>query len=163
MSERLSPLTQRVRRLLGTTSLAPAPINDAAPRPLTRAGDTAALFEARVAKLSHLIEELRAVDLQREDELRALREQIARAQHRSHPDLATILAPTIAELDIALLIGRGLLAPPSEPPQTTLFERMRARVAAHNPETLRQREQLAALVDRLATVRSYLAALAAER
>jgi hypothetical protein len=161
VSDRLSPINQRVRRLLGTGSLNHADFSDQVqpPAPPSR-GDTGTLFEARIAKLSHVLDELRAVDMQREYELRALREQLLIAHERARRELCAALAPALTEIDVLLHRGKALLAPPEEPPATP-FDRMRARRASQHSEA-RQREQLAALVAHLAAVRAQLAALAEE-
>lgn len=158
MSDRFSPLNQRVRRLLGTGGLDHAgldgPGQPGAPPPQD---DTATLFAARIAKLSHVLDELRAVDMQREYELRALREQLLIAHEHARRELSAALAPALTELDVLLHRGRALLTPPEEP-LATPFERMRARRAA-TPDT-RERDQIAALVAHLAAVRARIAALA---
>jgi len=158
VSERFSPLSQRVRRLIGSGSLVLAPADNPEPaRPAP--SPTSSLFEARIALLSHMLDELRTVDLQREDELRALREQIRHARQRARRELLAALAPALGEIDVLLQRGQSLLAPPPEPP-ATLFERMRAG-APPRPDP-QQREQVAAIVARLAVVRAQLAALGEE-
>lgn len=170
MSERLSPLTQRVRRLLGTGSLAPPTLpishergSEIAPLPHSQhhqphrpTSDSAALFETRIASLSHLLEELRSVDRQREAELRAMREQISDAHEQARLDLLRSLEQALAELDDALRISRTLLTPPEQLPATTLYERMRARIAAGQRPDSRQHELTRALLITLSGVRERL-------
>lgn len=140
VSDRLSPLSQRVRRLLGTGSLSldnhhrahaeadpPAERKPTAPVAGQRS-ETATLFEARITKLSHVLDELRAVDRQREAELRTLREQLSTAHEHTRHKLTENLHATLAQIDALLAIGQRLLDPPPLPPPTTLFERMRSRM-----------------------------------
>lgn len=167
MSERLSPLSQRVRRLLGTSALsldrpypahaAPEPVIDRpppAPAPASRS-ETGALFEARIAKLSHVLDELRAVDRQRESELRTLRDQLSVAHERARHELTQHLRATLGEIEALLAIGQRLLEPPPAPPPTTLFERMRSRMG-HRQLTPEQEAMVNEWVSRLRLVRERL-------
>ncbi len=149
--ERSSPLTQRVRRLLGTRELTARPATMARPRsPLP--GDTSALFESQLSQLSSTVSELRSADRRRDAELRALRSLVRDADERTR-DLRLVLA----EVDELIRAGRALLDLPEDQPQpTTLFERMRARIGATSRLDPRQREMLAELVARMASVREQI-------
>lgn len=114
MTERSSPLNQRLRRLLGTGNLSAPPVPTAE---TGRPRDTGLLFESQITRLSQALIDLRTIDQQREAELCALREQIGLAQGR------TQLA--LAELDALITLVERQVAP--APPADTLFERMRAR------------------------------------
>lgn len=151
--ERSSPLTQRVRRLLGTRELAVRPATMV--RPLsTVPGDTSALFESQLSQLSANLAELRAADRRRDAELRALRLIVRDADER-----ARSLDLVLTEIDDILRTGRMLIeAPEEQAPPTTLFERMRARIGATNRLDPRQRETLAEMVVRLTTIREQIRA-----
>ncbi len=139
MSERFSPLTQRVRRIL---SNAPSTIDLKhrngrislqLPAPSMRRSDPRLTFDARLARLNGLIEELRLADHQREAELCVLREQLRASRQVARREVSRNLLPLLAEVDLLLALGRTLLDPPPPLPPTTLFERMRARVNAAQP------------------------------
>lgn len=149
--ERSSPLTQRVRRLLGTRELAVRPTTMV--RPLSSVpGDTSALFESQLAQLSATLAELRAADRRREAELRVLRLIVRDADER-----ARSLNLVLTEIDDLLRAGQALIeAPEDSYPQTTLFERMRARIGASSRLDSRQREVLAELIGRLTGVREQI-------
>jgi hypothetical protein len=118
-------------------------------------GDTSALFESQLSRLSATIADLRAADRRRDAELRALR-----AIARDADDRARGLGSALSELDELLRAGRALLDMPEEPPQppTTLFERMRARISLTSRLDPRQRELLAELLVRMASVREQIRA-----
>lgn len=169
MSERLSPLSQRVRRLLGTSALSldhpyhPHAVQEPAERPTPTASpgsrsETGTLFEARITKLSHVLEELRAVDRQRESELRALREQLNTTHERARHELTQRLRATLGEIDALLAIGQRLLEPPPPPPPSTLFERMRSRMG-HRQLTPEQESIVGEWVAGLRLVRERLVEL----
>ncbi|NTW01878.1 MAG: hypothetical protein HGA19_11405 [Oscillochloris sp.] len=149
--ERSSPLTQRVRRLLGTRELAVR--SSTMVRPLSALpGDTSALFENQLAQLSTTLVELRAADRRREAELRALRAIVRDADER-----AQSLSIALTEIDELLRTARALLEAPEEPlQQTTLFERMRARISATSRLDPRQREVMAELIARMTNVREQI-------
>jgi hypothetical protein len=149
--ERSSPLTQRVRRLLGTRELAVRPSTMV--RPISAVpGDTSALFESQLSQLSSTLAELRAADRRRDAELRALRSIVRDADER-----ARSLDTALSEIDELLRAGRALLDTPDDtPPQTTLFERMRARIGATSRLDPRQREVLAELIARMTNVREQI-------
>jgi hypothetical protein len=167
VSERFSPLTQRVRRILGNNHTRAelvhhngrTPLRFAPPSP--RQLEPSPAFDARLARLSGLLEELRLADRQREAELRLLREQLRASRQIARREVARNLLPLLAEVDVLIALGRTLLDPPPPPPPTTLFERMRARVrAAQQPH-----EPPAALVtwiDTLVLLRSRIEALIEE-
>ncbi|PDW04275.1 hypothetical protein [Candidatus Viridilinea mediisalina] len=127
MSDRSSPLNQRLRRLLGTNSLH-AP--DQAPSGDKRPPDSSLLFESQITRLSQALLDLRTLDQQRASELCELRDQLRLTQSRVHAALH----------DLDELIGaiEGQLRPP--PPAATLFERMRASSTAPNLEPERRAE-----------------------
>lgn len=136
VSERYSPLTQRVRRILSDPPTA-ADVkhrNGHVAIPLTaptfRRSDPRLSFDARLARLNSLLEELRLADHQREAELRLLREQLRASRDTARREVARNLLPLLAEVDVLIALSRTLLDPPPPPPPTTLFERMRARVHA---------------------------------
>ncbi|MBX0328648.1 hypothetical protein K2Z83_13275 [Oscillochloris sp. ZM17-4] len=149
--ERPSPLTQRVRRLLGTHELVERPATMVRPL-LSVPNDTSALFESQLSQLSASLAELRAADRRRDAELRALRAIV-----RDADDRARSLGMALTEIDELLRAGRALLDPAEEPDQpTTLFERMRARIGGTNRLEPRQREVLAELLARMAGVREQI-------
>ncbi|NTV64685.1 MAG: hypothetical protein HGA65_14300 [Oscillochloris sp.] len=149
--ERSSPLTQRVRRLLGTREMAVRSATMV--RPLSSVpGDTSALFESQLAQLSATLAELRASDRRREAELRALRAIVRDADER-----ARSLDLVLAEIDDLLQLSQSLLETPEDQlPATTLFERMRARMGVTNRLDPHQREAISDLVARLSTVREQI-------
>lgn len=186
MTDHSSPLTQRVRRLLGTsrfvaqaepppTPAAPLAHGPAAP-PLTHAPagssvtphnprrpDTGALFESQITRLSLVLRELHAIDRAREAELHQLRERLAVAEAVARAELVERLTPTIAQLDALIGEAARLLQPqpPLEPPPTaTLFERMRAQSVAASDQT--RREALVAWASALLDLRTQLGALISE-
>lgn len=114
-------------------------------------GDTGTLFESQLSQLSATLAELRAADRRREAELRALRSLVREAGERSDG-----LRAALAEIDELLRAGRALLDAPEEPSPATLFDRMRARIGAASRLDPRQRELLAELVARMASVREQL-------
>jgi hypothetical protein len=123
-------------------------------RPIsTVPGDTSALFESQLSQLSSTLAELRAADRRRDAELRALRLIVRDADER-----ARSLDIALSEIDELLRAGRALLDAPDDTPQqtTTLFERMRARIGATSRLDPRQREVLAELLARMASVREQI-------
>lgn len=139
MSERSSPLNQRLRRLLGTGSLN-APPTSAASDGRPRGTDTGLLFESQITRLSQALIDLRTIDQQREAELCALRTQLSLAQDR--------VQAALSELDTLIDAFEAQLAPPGA--ATTLFERMCAR----NATTALGADRRAELVAWLTTLRS---------
>ncbi|NTU79853.1 MAG: hypothetical protein HGA45_10695 [Chloroflexales bacterium] len=153
MTDRTSPLTQRVRRRIGTGGLSA----DAGPPSVSPGGqahpDTGALFETQIVRLSSALRELYAIDRQREAELRQMREQARLAAEH-----ARALAATLAQLDALIAEVNRLLQPaPDPPPSSTLFERMLAHAAASSEHT--RREALIAWASGLIDLRTRLAAL----
>jgi hypothetical protein len=122
-------------------------------RPLSAVpSDTSALFESQLAQLSATLAELRAADRRRDAELRALRLIVRDADERSRS-----LDMALGEIDELLRAGRALLdASEEQQQQTTLFERMRARIGATSRLDPRQREVLAELLARMAGVREQI-------
>jgi hypothetical protein len=118
------------------------------------------LFESQLARLSKTLRDLRAIDRQREAELRALRERVAIADAVAQAAFAERLAPALARIDGLVAEIAVLLQPPLEPPPSaTLFERMRARRSAAQV-TLAQRELLLGWAALLADLRLHLASMA---
>lgn len=163
-----SPLTQRVRRLLGTGAFAqeaerpPRSTNGAhaAPRPPHRP-DSGVQFESQINRLSLVLRELHAIDRAREAELRQLRERVAIAEAVAHARLAERLVPLVAQLDAMIGEAARLLQPaPPPPPSATLFDRMRARAAAGGDQA--GRAALVAWASALIDLRTQLAALVEE-
>lgn len=130
MSDRSSPLNQRLRRLLGTNSLN-AP--DAPPSGDGRPNDSSMLFESQITRLSQALLDLRTLDQQRASELCELRDQLRLNQSRVHAALH--------DLDELIAAVEAQLLPP--PPAATLFERMRARSTAAQITPERRAELLA--------------------
>jgi hypothetical protein len=199
VSDHTSPLSQRVRRLLGTGSLAHeaeapeatahgthpgvvgahgpassplpplgdhygagngahAPAGGHAPHHFHRRPDTGALFESQIARLTHVLRELHAIDRAREAELRQLRERLAIAEAVAHAELVERITPAVAQLDALIGEAARLLQPAPEPPPTaTLFERMRARASAVTDQA--SREALVAWASSLLDLRTQLATL----
>jgi hypothetical protein len=129
VTERSSPLNQRLRRLLGTGSLSapPAPIAETG-----RPRDTGLLFESQITRLSQALIDLRTIDQQRETELCTLREQIGLVQIRTQVALN--------EIDALITLVERQVVP--APPADTLFERMRARSATAALSSERRTELL---------------------
>lgn len=160
MNEHTSPLTQRVRRLLGTGALQA----ELPPPPATgaRVPDTGALFESQLSRLSAALRDLRTIDLQREAELRALRERLAIIDAVHQVAVAQQLAPALSRIDTMINEATHTLQPAADPPPAaTLFERMRARAAARDSEQS-HRETLMALATALVDLRAQLASLVEE-
>lgn len=166
MTDHTSPLSQRVRRLLGAGSHATA--DEVPPQNGRHAAthghhgqgrpDTGVLFESQIARLGNVLRELHAIDRAREAELRHLRERLAIADAQAQTALVERLAPTIAQLDALIGEAARMLQPaPEPPPAATLFERMRARSAATGQQT--SREALLAWASALLDLRTQLAAL----
>ncbi|NJN16658.1 MAG: hypothetical protein HC822_10490 [Oscillochloris sp.] len=157
MADRLSPLTNRVRRLLGTGDLHDNLTDHvvASNGSHTR-GSTATLFEARLSKLSQVLEELRAVDLQREAELKALREQMALLREQNRRELLLAINAMVDELDAVIVMGRRMNHTSDETPRTP-FERMCAQASARIDAG--HQESLQMLLNNLAEVRRRLLAL----
>jgi len=168
-----SPLTQRVRRLLGTSSFAQeaerpsrsangahsAAGNSAATR-AQRRPDSGALFESQINRLALVLRELHAIDRAREAELRQLRERLAIAEALAHARMSERLTPLVAQLDALISEAARLLQPmPPPPPTATLFERMRARAAVSDQES---RAALLSWASALIDLRTQLAALTEE-
>jgi hypothetical protein len=147
VTERSSPLNQRLRRLLGTGSLNAPPTPAASDGRPPRETDTGLLFESQITRLSQALIDLRAIDQQREAELCALRTQLGLTQDRVHA--------AISELDTLIGAIEAQVAPPT--PAATLFERMRSRNAA----TALGADRRAELVTWLMTLRSLRAQLRA--
>jgi hypothetical protein len=155
-----SPLSQRVRRLLVRDGGGAVPLPH--PPPHQRPLDSGMLFESQLARLSKTLRDLRAIDRQREAELRALRERVAIADAVAQAAFAERLAPALARIDgLVAEIALLLQPPPEPPPSATLFERMRAR---RTPTQLSQaqRELLLTWAGLLADLRVHLAAMAEE-
>lgn len=160
VNEHTSPLTQRVRRILGTGALQAE--RPAAPAASARVPDTGALFESQLGRLSAALRDLRAIDLQREAELRALRERLAIVEAVQQLAVAQRLAPALSHIDTMITEATRVLQPAPEPPPTaTLFERMRARAAARDSEPS-HREALLGLAAALVDLRAQLATLLEE-
>jgi hypothetical protein len=148
VTERSSPLNQRLRRLLGTGSLNAPPMS-AASDGRSRETDTGLLFESQITRLSQALIDLRAIDQQREAELCALRTQLNLAQDR--------VQAALSELETLIAALEAQLAPPGA--ATTLFERMRARNAATALGTDR-RAELVAWLTTLKNLRTQLRVVA---
>lgn len=161
MNDHSSPLSQRVRRLLGTGALPAEPPEPLAP-PARRPHDTGALFESQIGRLSSALRDLQTIDRQREAELRALRERLAIAEALHRRDLAQRLGPAVRRLDALIAEAAHLLQPAPPPAAATLFERMRAQAALAGAEPAR-REALLAWASALVDLRAQLAELADER
>jgi hypothetical protein len=164
VSERFSPLTQRVRRILGNghpsadfvhrNGRMPLPYTPASPRQ----SEPGPAFDVRLARLNSLLDELRLADRQREAELRLLREQLRASRQIARREAARNLLPILAEVDLLIALGRTLLDPPPPPPPTTLFERMRTRAtAAQQPQS--PPAALGAWINTLVLLRSRIEAL----
>lgn len=167
MSERFSPLTQRVRRILSNAPPAAELTHRSGrvTRPLSsaslRRNDPQLSFDARLARLNGLLEELRLADHQREAEIRVLRDQLRASRQIARREVARNLLPLLAEVDMLIALGRTLLDPPPPPPPTTLFERMRARVnASQQPQ--QPPAALVAWLNTLYVLRSRIEALIEE-
>jgi hypothetical protein len=161
VTDHTSPLTQRVRRLLGANSLTPEAEGSHASSNGHRRPDTGVLFENQITRLSHVLRELHAIDRAREAELRQLRERVAIAEAMAHAELVERLAPTIAQLDALIGEAARLLQPTAElPPAATLFERMRIRATAVTDQA--RREALVTWASSLLDLRTQLAALLEE-
>ncbi len=149
--ERTSPLTRRVRRLLGTpdTTLLPtAPSRAHGTAPL----DPSIRLESQVAQLSAKLNELRNSQRQQEAELLRLREVLHVAEERQEA-----LKHVLAEVEDLLHTNHQLLAPPPDlPPTATLFERMCARIGANHRLDPHHRETLSQMGERLTHVRDAL-------
>ncbi|GAB4425302.1 MAG: hypothetical protein OHK0015_05200 [Chloroflexi bacterium OHK40] len=167
MSDQASPFTQRVRRLIGSgvpdPQASPPPNRPQSepppPPPGPRFLDTGVLFESQIGRLSAALRDLRAIDRQREAELRALRERAAIADAVARATLAAQIAPALARIDALIHEAARLLQPlPELPPGATLFERMRARRTAASL-TPTQRDALVAWAAMLADLRTQLAEL----
>jgi hypothetical protein len=153
-----SPLAQRVRRLLVREGRGAVALPH--PPPHQRPIDSGMLFESQLARLSKTLRDLRAIDRQREAELRALRERVAIADAVAHAVFAERLAPALARIDGLVAEITVLLQPPPEPPASaTLFERMRARRASTGV-TQAERELLLGWAALLADLRLHLASMA---
>jgi hypothetical protein len=161
LNEHPSTLTQRVRKLLGTGPLAgERPDQPAAPE--RQASDSGALFESHISRLSSALRELRAIDRQREAELRSLRERLAIVEELHRLTTAERLTPALRRVDALIEEAARLLQPAPEPPAAaTPFERMRARAAARNTDAA-LRAALVTWAVALMDVRAQLAALADE-
>jgi hypothetical protein len=154
LTDRTSPLTQRVRRLLGTSGLSANPGPPPTPPDGPARSDTGTLFETQIARLSTALHELYAIDRQREAELRQMREQARLAEEH-----ARALAATLAQLDALIAeVNRVLQPAPDPPPASTLFERMLARASASSEHS--RREALVVWASGLIDLRTRLAALA---
>jgi hypothetical protein len=158
VTDHTSPLTQRVRRLLGASSLPPEVDSPHVTPNGHRRPDTGVLFENQITRLSHVLRELHAIDRAREAELRQLRERVAIAEAVAHAELVERLAPTIAQLDALIGDAARLLQPTAEPPPAaTLFERMRVRATTVTDQA--RREALVAWASSLLDLRTQLASL----
>ncbi len=159
MTDRNSPLTQRVRRLLGTGSLNPDALAPPIASPTAHGQvrpDTGTLFENQIDRLSAALRELYAIDRQREAELCQMREQAHIAEEH-----ARALTETLAQLDTLIAEVNHLLHPAAEPPHaTTLFERMRVRATPASEHAYR--EALIIWAAGLLDLRARLAALVGE-
>lgn len=138
MSERSSPLTQRVRRILATEHPNAEPQHRHSSAALLRPAqlrhsDAQLAFDGRLARLNGIIEELRQADRQRDAEIGVLREQLRLSREVARREVALDLLPLLSEVDVLIALARTLLDPPPPPPPTTLFERMCARVGAAKP------------------------------
>jgi len=155
-----SPIAQRVRRLLVKSGRDAVPLPPS--RPHQRQIDSGTLFETQLARLSQTLRDLRAIDRQREAELRALRERVAIADAVAQAAFAARLAPALARIDALMSeIALFLQPPPELPPSATLFERMRARRSTMQL-TQAQREMLLGWASLLADLRLHLAAMVEE-
>jgi hypothetical protein len=144
-----------VRRRLGAELRPQEP--PAAPPLSSRVIDTGLLFESQLSRLSASLRELRAIDRQREAELRALRERLAILDAVHQVGVAKRLTPTLQRLDALIEEASRLLQPPPAPPPTaTLFERMRAQTYASAPGSA-SRELLVAWAAALIDLRAQLA------
>lgn len=158
MNDQPSPLSQRVRRLLGTSALI-AEGRPEHPPPNGHRPDTGLLFESQISRLSSALRDLRAIDRQREAELRALRERIAIAEAVAQAALVERLSGALGRVDALIEEAARLLQPPPDPPPAnTLFDRMRARATASNHE-LARREALVTWASALIDLRAQIAAV----
>jgi predicted RecB family endonuclease len=120
------------------------------------------LFESQLSRLSTTLRDLRAIDRQREAELRALRERVAIADAKAQAVFAARMKPALAQIDAMLgQVSVLLQAPLEPPPSATHFERMRARRSTATL-TAAQRETLLSWAGLLADLRVHLAALVEE-
>ncbi|WP_129632050.1 hypothetical protein [Candidatus Oscillochloris fontis] len=142
--ERTSPLTRRVRRLLGTSDLRPTP----PAHPL----ETSIRLESQVAQLSAKLNDLRISQRQHEAEVERLREELRLA--KQHQQQLQQVLNTIEDL---LHTNRQLIEPPSDLSSTaTLFERMCARIGANHRLDPHYRETLTQMAEQLTHVRDTL-------
>lgn len=120
------------------------------------------LAEAQRDQLNAVLEELRAAEVQRKEEVEAIREGLAAAEEQARLDVAQRILPALDGLDEALRSGRRLSAapPPAEaPPRRSWFRRS----AAPTPSDERLRTDLQAWLVGLEFVRErLLGVLAAE-
>ncbi|MFV9503054.1 MAG: hypothetical protein AB4911_00670 [Oscillochloridaceae bacterium umkhey_bin13] len=145
MTDRTSSLNQRVRRLLGTGALGPPPPPPDANGHLPH--DTGQLFESQLARLSHALQDLRAIDQKREAEMRELRAHLHNADART--------AQALAAIDALLAAVEPATAPVQALPGATPFERMRARSLGQSLDPA-QREAMAVWVIALRRIREEL-------
>lgn len=145
MTDRTSSLNQRVRRLLGTGALGAPPPPPAANGHVSP--DTGQLFESQLARLSHALQDLRAIDQKREAEMRELRTHLCEAETRT--------ANALAAIDALIAVVEQAATPMQSFPATTPFERMRARSLGQSLDPA-QREAMAVLVIALRRIREEL-------
>lgn len=151
MTERSSPLSQRVRRLISATTPGPSNASVAYPSPGPPA-EPAPLLETPIARLAAAIADLRAFESRREAELRVLRAQLREAENHSQ-----LLSQALAEVDNLLNSAQSLLNSAEErPTEQTLFDRMRARAVTTSRLEQHQREAIGELVLRLSALREQL-------